>query len=180
MDIIAFPIVQHNYSEESLMQVFSVDEKKRRDFEWNSESNPSHPINEEISVYDYVYSIQNIDNPHDEYGFCFLNETILPEGNYLYTLEGLILDSHLTEAIVNRFVSTVVGYLNHFHREKEEDAFRTDRINGPSIQPLPLAPQFINDSVVTISSALFRLFIASRDGIIPLTEEQEKWLKKNC
>ena len=178
MSVVAYRLVEHDYDEKMLISIFSVNELKSVGFEWNADSNHSHPINEEIATHDYAYSIQSIDIPRDEYGYCFIDETKLEEGNYLYTLGGYILDAHLPESIVKRFVSTVIEYLNQFHREKVEDTYRIDRVTGLGIQPLPLAPQFINNSVAVISSAVSRSFVASRDGIVPLTEEQEIRLKE--
>ena len=178
MSVTAYKLVEHNYDEESLNRVFSVNERKSVGFEWNEELNRSHPINEEIIAHDYVYSIQNIGNSRDEYGYCFINEKILDEGNYLYSLEGFILDAGLPQSIIEKFVLTIIEYLNQNHREKAEYFYRTDRIIGLGIQPLPLAPQFLEDTQATICSAVVRSFIASRDRIVPLTDEEMTRLKE--
>lgn len=161
MSVVAYKLVAHDYDEESLSCIFSV-----------------NPINVGNSGFDYVYSIQNIENTRDEYGYCFINEKILDEGNYLYTLERFVLDSNLPESFVKKFVSTIIDYLNQIHREKIENAYRIDRIIGLGNPPLPLAPQFLVDTQGTISSAVVCSFIASRDGKIPLTNDEESRLKE--
>lgn len=178
MRVLAYKLVKHDYDKKSLNDVFTVNVLKDKNFEWNEEENRSHPINEELSAHDYVFSILNIDNVRDEYGYCFVNEKILDGGNYLYTLDGFILDECLPEMFVKKFAKIVVLFLNQYHRNKVEDIYRTDRITGLGIQHIPLAPQFLKKTQLDISSAIVRSFIASRDGVTPLTHDEEKRLQE--
>jgi hypothetical protein len=178
MSVIAYKLVKHEYDQESLYRVFSVNELKGKGFEWNEESNRSHPINEEISAHDYVYSIQNIGNTRDEYGYCFIDERKLDDGNYLYTLDGFILDTDLPESVIGKFVSVIIGYLNQLHREDSSSVHRTDRVIGIGIPPLPLAQQFLERTKATICSEVVRSFMASREGFVALTASEEARLKE--
>ena len=105
-------------------------------------------------------------------------EKLLDDGNYLYSLDGFILDVGLPQSIIERFVSTIIKYLNQYHREDVTSIYRTDRVIGLGIQPLPLAPQFLSSTQETICSAVVRSFIASRDGIVPLTDDEKMRLKE--
>lgn len=174
--VVAYKIVQHNYDETFLENVFSVGELKRKEFEWNMEQYANSPIREELKKYDYVYSIQNINNLRDEFGYCFFNETKLKDGNFLYSFEGIILDNRLPEKIIKNFISEIVSFLCQYHRDELVDTYRINRITGIGSEPYPLAPHFINRTEEAISPIIYKMFIASRDGLVPLPNELKKHL----
>lgn len=50
--VVAYKIVQHNYDETFLENVFSVGELKRKEFEWNMEQYANSPIREELKKWE--------------------------------------------------------------------------------------------------------------------------------
>ncbi len=174
MDVIAYKIVSHSYTEETLRQNFSINEIKRNDFEWNSKENQQNPISDEISKYDLVYSIQNINNSKDEYGYFCIYEEQLPDKNYKYLVDLLLLDNKLTDSIIAECCSSVIYFLSKFHRESTENKFRIDRIIG--ISNLPLSPQFLNNTRQIFIKEVLQLFNSSKNGVVQLSQEQEQRL----
>ena len=176
METIAYKLVEHNYDERTLGQVYSINELKRTDFEWNKESRSLSPVNKELDIYDIGYSIRNIDNSSDEYGFCFVNEQQLPSGNYAFSTELLILDTNLPESIIHRFAASIVRNLASLHRESVEDTYRTDRIIG--VQNLPLSPLTMDSTILSFYNSVLTSYKSSRDGIVPISEEQKIHFKE--
>ena len=176
MEVIAHKIVGHSYTEESLKEVYAPNELKAKDFEWNKNTREDSPVCKELGTYDIGYCISNINNPKDDYGFCFLNEQPLPEGNYVYTIELIILDTNLPESIIKRFFSSVVLFMRHTNRNCMADTFRVDRLI--SNENYPLSEAYLKDTSEAVIKEVCDAYIASKSGSVPISEEQENRLRE--
>ena len=175
MEVVAYNIVHHIYTEESVAAVYSVNEIKSDDMEWNKDDNKNHPFAIEIEKHHLVYSIQNIGNAKDEYGFCFIDVEQLPS-NYKFEVIEMLLDVNLPESLIQGFCESIVNFIGQKYRNKVEDIFRTDRLFYGSISPI--SPSAINTTKSKFTERVISLFRMSKNGLVDIPKEQEERLRQ--
>ena len=111
MEIIVTDLVRHEYSDREFNNS-SPNCLKEDEFEWNNETNKTHPLCDDISKYHIAISYQNIDT-NDSYAYFFINEEINDLGCFTYFLEKIYLDKRLSNRnirkIINRTLTVLVN-----------------------------------------------------------------------
>lgn len=179
MEVYSQGLVSHTYDEEGLKKVYSINCIKAKGDNFDEEEYSKHPIAEEIDSSDFVYSIQNINNPNDEYGFCYGTECQLPSGNFCYRITAFIFDTNLPDSIVKDFASSVAKFLNQHNREEDVYRLRTDRLIG--FENYPLSSVHISNTEKSFSNKVFALFESAKQGLTyidPSTEQRLRAIAK--
>lgn len=174
MEVIAYKLVPHEYDDKFLKDVYSPFELKRKDFEWDGKIRHLSPVCKELNKYDIAFYIGNLDNFYDNYGYCFLNQQQLPDGNYVYTMEQVLLDTGLPESIIRSFFSSVVQFLTHININCPADVCRVDKLICKGTYSLNRAS--LGKTKTAVRREIYDAFLASRDGLTALTTEQESRL----
>ena len=168
MEIIASQLVFHDYDKNNLNKSCSPIYFKDCSFEWNVETNKYHKYADDINGNDIVISIRDIKTDED-YGFLFFTKK--PYNDiFLYTLTKVILDKKLSDEFIRKEIDSVLTTLNN------GNYIRNDRLITNTNHPF--FPPHVEDTKRKVSDEIILGFVASRDGILPMSQEQEKKYKE--
>ena len=116
MEIQLEKLILHKYNNEDIQKICVPNEIKSTDMEWNVESNKNHPFASDIQNADIVYSIENIGEPREQYGFFFFEKKTSSTGVIAYLLKKVVLDEGLQEDSIALFVNTLLKVMNNGNR----------------------------------------------------------------
>ena len=169
MEIVAEKLVYNKFELDYLEKNCSPTILKKEGIRWCD--NTYHQYSEDISNSDIVISIQDIANG-TEYGYYFFTKK--PHNDiFVYELVKAIFDSDLPEEFIRNETDYVLTTLVNGNYLRNDRLF----IGGNN---LPFYGTHIENTKTQAAELILRGFKSKRDGIVPLTEEQEKRLKERA
>lgn len=162
MEVFVESLIRHFYSEEEVFCNCSPNTLKDLKLEWNESEHLNHRFREDIADSDIAFSICHIDSM-EEYGYFFFNAIRLDEGNFLYALKKVVLDSCLPRTYIVEVTKTIVDLLNNgIHLRKDRIAAKEN---------YPLDDSRLEDTRKAIAHEVLLSYESKLTGLARIPEE---------
>lgn len=169
MEIIIKQLIYHRFDCNELLNHVSPNYIKDENLEWNAEGNKLHPFAEDMNHSDLVISIEDINEPHENYIYFFLKVVRPREGNRAYIINKVVFDKSLSDEFITNCVSYTLDTLIN------GDYTITDRLIARDNYPLSL--QQLENTKQQVACELIEQFHLGKGEAIP-DEMIERLLKR--
>jgi len=162
MEVSPAKLIPHEINCNELIYCISPNVLKDEKLEWNKEENSEHQFSEDITNSDLVITIENIDEPYEEYAYFFFEIKIAPAGNKIFRLNKAVFDENLTDDFIEYCIAKVLDNLVCM------DYSTTDRIFVTKNQPYPypLAQTHISDTKQKVTREIIDRYYSEKTGRI--------------